>query len=118
MVEDLTTGYLQKMLVTPVSRAAILPGRLLSDATRANPPVDHHPRARLCVGFSVATGIPRDFVILFHYRLLLDSPGQESRSRSGSGPRAQRPCSESGFLTSHCWFMAHLCPHGGYAGMD
>jgi len=34
IVADLDTGFLQKMLVTPVSRYAILLGRLLSDAFR------------------------------------------------------------------------------------
>ncbi len=34
VVEDLNSGYLQKMLTTPVSRSAILLGRLLSDAFR------------------------------------------------------------------------------------
>ena len=34
MVDDLTSGFLEKELVTPVNRAAILLGRLLSDAFR------------------------------------------------------------------------------------
>ena len=34
VVADLESGFLQKMLVTPVSRAAILLGRLVSDAVR------------------------------------------------------------------------------------
>ena len=34
IVDDLTSGFLEKELVTPVSRAAILFGRLLSDAFR------------------------------------------------------------------------------------
>lgn len=34
MVDDLTSGFLEKELVTPVNRAAILFGRLLSDAFR------------------------------------------------------------------------------------
>jgi len=34
MVDELNSGFLQKMLVTPVNRSAILLGRLLSDATR------------------------------------------------------------------------------------
>jgi ABC-2 type transport system permease protein len=34
IVDDLNSGYLQKMLVTPVSRSAILLGRLTSDAFR------------------------------------------------------------------------------------
>lgn len=34
VVDDLNSGYLQKMLVTPVSRPAILLGRLVTDAFR------------------------------------------------------------------------------------
>jgi ABC-2 type transport system permease protein len=34
IVEDIDSGYLSKMLVTPVSRISILLGRLFSDATR------------------------------------------------------------------------------------
>jgi len=34
VVDDLTSGFLEKVLVTPVNRAAILLGRLLSDAFR------------------------------------------------------------------------------------
>ncbi|MGA3059397.1 MAG: ABC transporter permease [Candidatus Bathyarchaeia archaeon] len=34
MVDDINSGYLSKILVTPVSRSAILLGRLLSDAVR------------------------------------------------------------------------------------
>jgi len=34
VVDDLTSGFLEKELVTPVSRSAILLGRLLSDAFR------------------------------------------------------------------------------------
>jgi len=34
VVDDLNSGYLQKMLVTPVSRSAILLGRLITDAFR------------------------------------------------------------------------------------
>ena len=34
MVDEITSGFLQNMLVTPVNRSAILLGRLLGDATR------------------------------------------------------------------------------------
>jgi len=34
VVDDINSGYLQKMLVTPVSRSAILLGRLVTDAFR------------------------------------------------------------------------------------
>ena len=65
MVDDLTTGYLQKMLVTPVSRAAILLGRLLSDATRAILQSVIILALAYALGFSVATGILGILVILF-----------------------------------------------------
>ena len=65
MVDDLTTGYLQKMLVTPVSRAAILLGRLLSDATRAILQSAIILVLAYALGFSVATGILGILVILF-----------------------------------------------------
>jgi ABC-2 type transport system permease protein len=65
MVEDLTTGYLQKMLVTPVSRAAILLGRLLSDATRAILQSVIILALAYALGFSVATGLLGILVILF-----------------------------------------------------
>ena len=65
MVDDLTTGYLQKMLVTPVSRAAILLGRLLSDATRAILQSVIILALAYALGFTVATGILGILVILF-----------------------------------------------------
>jgi len=65
MVDDLTTGYLQKMLVTPVSRTAILLGRLLSDATRAILQSAIILVLAYALGFSVATGILGILVILF-----------------------------------------------------
>jgi ABC-2 type transport system permease protein len=65
MVDDLTTGYLQKMLVTPVSRAAILLGRLLSDATRAILQSVIILVLAYALGFSVASGILGILVILF-----------------------------------------------------
>lgn len=65
MVDDLTTGYLQKMLVTPVSRAAILLGRLLSDATRAILQSAIILVLAYALGFTVATGILGILVILF-----------------------------------------------------
>jgi ABC-2 type transport system permease protein len=65
MVEELTTGYLQKMLVTPVSRAAILLGRLLSDATRAVVQSVIILVLAYALGFSMATGIPGILLTLF-----------------------------------------------------
>ncbi|MDA4116856.1 MAG: ABC transporter permease [Thaumarchaeota archaeon] len=65
MVEDLTTGYLQKMLVTPVSRAAILLGRLLSDATRAIIQSIIILLLAYALGFRSATGILGILLTLF-----------------------------------------------------
>lgn len=65
MVEDLTSGYLQKMLVTPVSRAAILLGRLLSDATRAVIQSLIILGLAYALGFSASTGVLGIILVLF-----------------------------------------------------
>jgi len=65
MVEDLTTGYLQKMLVTPVNRAAILLGRLLSDATRAIIQSLIILVLAYALGFKASTGVLGIVLILF-----------------------------------------------------
>jgi ABC-2 type transport system permease protein len=65
MVEDLTTGYLQKMLVTPVNRAAILLGRLLSDATRAIIQSVIILVLAYALGFNASTGVVGIVLILF-----------------------------------------------------
>ncbi len=65
MVDDLATGYLQKMLVTPISRAAILLGRLLSDATRAVVQSIIILALAYALGFTASTGILGILLTLF-----------------------------------------------------
>jgi ABC-2 type transport system permease protein len=65
MVDDLTSGYLQKMLVTPVSRTAILLGRLLSDATRAIVQSIIILLLAYALGFTASTGILGILLTLF-----------------------------------------------------
>ncbi|MHB1907632.1 MAG: ABC transporter permease [Nitrososphaerales archaeon] len=65
IVEDLNSGYLQKMLVTQVSRPAILLGRLCTDAFRVTVQSIIILALAYALGFNVATGIPGVLLILF-----------------------------------------------------
>lgn len=65
VVEDINSGYLQKILVTPVSRPAILLGRLASDAFRVIIQSSIILALAYALGFSVATGLPGVLLILF-----------------------------------------------------
>lgn len=56
IVDDLNSGVLQKMLVTPVSRASILLGRLTSDAFRVTLQSIIILVLAYILGFSVASG--------------------------------------------------------------
>ena len=59
VVDDLTSGFLEKALVTPVSRSAILFGRLLSDAFRVVvQSLIILALAYFFLGANLATGIP------------------------------------------------------------
>lgn len=64
IVEDLESGYLQKMLVTPISRPAILLGRLLSDAFRVTIQSLIILGLAYLLGASVVTGITGILLIL------------------------------------------------------
>lgn len=64
IVLDLDTGFLQKMLVTPVSRYAILLGRLSSDAFRVVVQSIIILALAYALGASVATGIVGIVIIL------------------------------------------------------
>ncbi len=57
VVDDLNSGFLQKMLVTPVARPAILLGRLTSDAARVTMQTIIILVLAYILGFRVATGI-------------------------------------------------------------
>ena len=57
IVLDIDTGFLQKMLVTPVSRYAILLGRLLSDAFRVVVQSIIILSLAFALGASVASGV-------------------------------------------------------------
>jgi ABC-2 type transport system permease protein len=57
VVDDLNSGFLQKMLVTPVNRSAILLGRLTSDAFRVTIQSIIILALAYLLGFSVATGV-------------------------------------------------------------
>jgi ABC-2 type transport system permease protein len=65
IVLDLDTGYLQKMLVTPVSRYAILLGRLTSDAFRVVIQSAIILGLAYALGATVATGIVGILLMLF-----------------------------------------------------
>ncbi len=58
IVDDINSGFLQKMLVTPVNRSAILLGRLTSDAFRVTIQSLIILALAYALGFTVATGIP------------------------------------------------------------
>jgi ABC-2 type transport system permease protein len=65
IVLDLDTGYLQKMLVTPVSRFAILLGRLLSDAFRVMIQSTIILTLAFLLGASPVTGVGGVLLMLF-----------------------------------------------------
>jgi ABC-2 type transport system permease protein len=58
VVDDINSGFLQKMLVTPVNRGAILLGRLSSDAFRVAIQSVIILVLAYALGFSVDTGLP------------------------------------------------------------
>ncbi len=58
IVDDLTSGFLEKELVTPVSRAAILLGRLLTDAFRVVVQSAIILILAYILGAEIVTGIP------------------------------------------------------------
>jgi ABC-2 type transport system permease protein len=63
IVDDLTSGFLEKELVTPVSRSAILFGRLLSDAFRVVVQSVIILGLAYVLGAEFATGIPGIIII-------------------------------------------------------
>ncbi|MGD0028659.1 MAG: ABC transporter permease [Candidatus Bathyarchaeia archaeon] len=65
IVLDLDTGYLQKMLVTPVSRYAILLGRLTSDAFRVVVQSAIIIALAYALGATVVTGVGGILLMLF-----------------------------------------------------
>jgi ABC-2 type transport system permease protein len=65
IVDDLNAGFLQKMLVTQVSRAAILLGRLTTDAFRVLVQSIIIIGLAYLLGFSVETSLPGILLILF-----------------------------------------------------
>jgi ABC-2 type transport system permease protein len=64
IVEDLNSGFLQKMLVTQVSRPAILLGRLTTDAFRVTVQTLIILGLAYALGFNVATGLPGVLLII------------------------------------------------------
>ena len=65
VVDDINSGFLQKMLVTPVNRSAILLGRLSSDAFRVVVQSLIILGLAYILGFNAATGLPGLVVMLF-----------------------------------------------------
>jgi ABC-2 type transport system permease protein len=65
IVEDLNSGFLQKMLVTQVNRPAILMGRLASDALRVTIQSIIITILAYALGFRFATGVVGFLVTLF-----------------------------------------------------
>lgn len=65
IVEDINSGFLQKMLVTQVARPAILLGRLTADAARVTVQSVIILVLAYALGFRVQTGIPGLLFIIF-----------------------------------------------------
>ncbi len=65
IVEDLNSGFLQKMLVTQVSRPAILVGRLATDAFRVTIQSSIILALAYLLGFKMATGVSGILLTLF-----------------------------------------------------
>ncbi|MGZ4865335.1 MAG: ABC transporter permease [Halobacteriota archaeon] len=65
VVDDINSGFLSKMLVTPANRAAILFGRLLHDMTIVIIPVSITLVLAYALGATVMTGAPGILLILF-----------------------------------------------------
>jgi ABC-2 type transport system permease protein len=65
IVEDINSGFLQKMLVTQVSRPAILLGRLTTDAMRVTVQTIIILGLAYALGFRIQTGIGGLLLILF-----------------------------------------------------
>jgi ABC-2 type transport system permease protein len=65
IVEDLNSGFLQKMLVTQVSRPAILTGRVVTDAFRVVVQSAIILALAYGLGFRMASGIPGILLTIF-----------------------------------------------------
>src|SRR5208283_3060708 len=65
IVEDLNSGFLQKMLVTQVARPAILLGRLTADAFRVTIQSIIILALAYALGFRVQSGLPGLLFIIF-----------------------------------------------------
>jgi ABC-2 type transport system permease protein len=65
MVDEINSGFLQNMLVTPVNRSAILLGRLLSDALRVTVQSGIILTLAYFLGAQVVTGVAGVMLILF-----------------------------------------------------
>ncbi|MDA4122952.1 MAG: ABC transporter permease [Thaumarchaeota archaeon] len=65
IVDDLNSGFLQKMLVTQVARPAILLGRLLTDACRVTVQSIIILALAFALGFRIESGIPGFLLIIF-----------------------------------------------------
>ena len=65
IVDDINSGFLQKMLVTPVNRSALLLGRLTSDAFRVTLQSVIILALAYTLGFTVSTGFLGVLAMLF-----------------------------------------------------
>lgn len=65
VVDDIRSGFLAKMLATPVSRSAILFGRIMSDIFRVAMQTIIILALAFALGVYPATGIPGYFLIIF-----------------------------------------------------
>lgn len=65
MVDEISSGFLQNMLVTPVNRSAILLGRLLSDAFRVTIQSVIIMVLALFLGAQIVTGLAGAVLMLF-----------------------------------------------------
>jgi ABC-2 type transport system permease protein len=65
VVDDINSGFLSKMLVTPVNRPAILFGRLLNDTIMVLIPAGITLALAYALGVTVVTGAPGILLILF-----------------------------------------------------
>lgn len=106
IVDDLNSGYLQKMLVTPVSRYAILLGRLTSDAFRVVIQSIIILALAYALGASVVTGIGGILLILLTLAFFGLAWSGISLAIGLTTKRAETVMGISGFLTFPLLFMS------------
>lgn len=106
VVEDLNSGMLQKMLVTPVNRSAILLGRLTSDAFRVTVQSVIIIVLAYLLGFTSATGVGGLLAMLFIIAFFGLAWSGISLALGLRTKRAETVFGIGGFLTFPLLFMS------------